>query len=264
MNDPPSGAGRGWGEPPYAPGVSEPILTLAIEASNPSAAGSTPGVALGRITHSPQRARAAVELLGVELLRSTARHDDDLLPAVERLWSGAVGSGLVTERREIGCVAVSVGPGGFTGLRVAIAAGKMIAEVFGARCVAVPSACVVARRVSPDLPRPFAVLLASKRETVIATVFDDADGPPGVAQEIDASGLAALGVSGLIADGFLPEAIVAEARRLGLPIAEPVFEPAACLEAAADLPAVDPANLAAIYGREPEAVRKWRELHGPA
>ena len=243
--------------------MSDPTLTLAIEASNPSAAGSTPGVALGRVTRESQRERAAsVELLGVELLRSTARHDDDLLPAVERLWSSAVESGRVKNRREIGCVAVSVGPGGFTGLRVAIAAGKMIAEVLGARCVAVPSACVVARRVAADFPRPFAVLLASKRETTIATVF--ADGAPGAAQEIDAAGLAALGVGGLIADSFLPESIAAEATRLGLKVAEPVFDPAACLEAAADLPTVDPASLAAIYGREPEAVRKWRELHGPA
>ncbi|MFG0241281.1 MAG: hypothetical protein ACF8R9_00710 [Phycisphaerales bacterium JB054] len=241
--------------------MSDPTLTLAIEASNPSAAGSTPGVVLGRVTREPQRG-ANVELLGVELLRSTARHDDDLLPAVERLWSSAAESGVVKQRREIGCVAVSVGPGGFTGLRVAIAAGKMIAEVLGARCVAVPSACVVARRVAADFPRPFAVLLASKRETTIATVF--ADGAPGDAKEIDAAGLAALGVGGLIADSFLPESIAAEAARLGLRLAEPVFDPAACLEASADLPSVDPASLAAIYGREPEAVRKWRELHGPA
>ena len=258
-----SRAGRGGGLPPYAPRVSEPTLTLAIEASNPSAAGSTPGVALGRVMRGPRRAGGpSVEMLGVELLRSTARHDDDLLPAVERLWARAAASGLVENRREIGHVAVSVGPGGFTGPRVAIAAGKMIAEVLGAGCVAVPSACVVARRVAADFPRPFAVLLASKRETTIATVF--ADGAPGVAQEIDASGLGGLGVRGLIADSFLPETIGGEAARLGLQVAEPVFEPAACLEAAADLPPVDPAELAAIYGREPEAVRKWRELHGSA
>lgn len=258
MSEPRSCAGA---LPPYAPRVSDPTLTLAIEASNPSAAGSTPGVALGRVTREPQRG-ANVELLGVEVLRSTARHDDDLLPAVERLWSSAAESGLVKHRREIGCVAVSVGPGGFTGLRVAIAAGKMIAEVLDARCVAVPSACVVARRVAADFPRPFAVLLASKRETTIATVF--ADGAPGDAKEIDAAGLAGLGVGGLIADSFLSESIAAEAARLGLGLAEPVFDPAACLEASAVLPPVDPASLAAIYGREPEAVRKWRELHGPA
>ena len=245
--------------------MSDPILTLAIEASNPSAEGGTPGVALGRVVREAPRGRGAVvDLLGVELLRSAARHDDDLLPAIDRLWSGAVASGRVAARREIGCVAVSVGPGGFTGLRVAIAAGKMIAEVLGAACVAVPSACVVARRVPPDFPRPFVVLLASKRETAIATVFADGGGAPSHAREIDAGGLGSLGVAGLIADGFLPDALVQEAVRLGLPIAEPVFEPVACLEAAADLPLVDPASLAPIYGREPEAVRQWRELHGSA
>jgi hypothetical protein len=42
----------------------------------------------------------------------------------------------------------------------------------------------------------------------------------------------------------------------------PVFDPAACLQASAMMQAVAPARLFPIYGREPEAVRKWRQLHG--
>jgi len=248
--------------------VNEPILTLAIEASNPSAAASTPGVAIGRVVPSAgsqNDSRAfdtGVELLGVELFRSTARHDDDLLPAIDRLWTRLVEDNVVADRREIGLVAVSVGPGGFTGLRVSIAAGKMIAEALGARCVAVPSACVVARRVKAELPRPFAVLLASKRETTVATVFVESVSAPSPPREISASDLASLGVAGIVADGFLPEAVRAEADRLGTDIVEPVFSPTACLEAAAGLEPIDAAHLLPIYGREPEAVRKWRELHG--
>ncbi len=248
--------------------MSEPTLTLAIEASNPSAAQSTPGVAIGRVSQHPESQHtggpsdARAELLGVELFRSTARHDDDLLPAIDRLWTRLVEDRVVADRREIGRVAVSVGPGGFTGLRVAIAAGKMIAEAVGARCVAVPSACVVARRVAADVPRPFAVLLASKRETTIATVFAETDISLSTAREIGAADLALLGAGSLVADGFLPEPIRAEAARLGLGIVEPVLCPVACLEAAGVLEGIDPVELSPIYGREPEAVRKWRELHG--
>ena len=45
----------------------------------------------------------------------------------------------------IAAIAVSVGPGGFTGLRVACATAKAIADVTGCALVAVPSALVVAR-----------------------------------------------------------------------------------------------------------------------
>lgn len=214
-------------------------------------------------THDGAPARGAgTELLGVEMLRSTARHDDDLLPATDRLWSRLASAGEVAERSEIARVAVSVGPGGFTGLRVAVAAGKTIAAALGAFCVAVPSACVVARRVPVGFPSPFAVLLASKRESTIATVFARREAEASPAREISAADVALLGVSGLVADRFLPEAIRAEAGRLGMRIIEPVFDPAACLEGAAGIAPVDAAELAPIYGREPEAVRKWRELHG--
>lgn len=240
-------------------------LTLAIEASNPSAADdhSGPGVAIGRVGGVRG---VGVELLGVELLRSAARHDDDLMPAVDRLWTRLAAEGLVRDKRDLARIAVSIGPGGFTGLRVAVTAAKCIAEAVGALCIPVPSASVVARRAAPDLPRPFAVALASKRETTVVTRFDDADHPSALpnarAREIDAAALESLGCRALIADRFLPDTIRARCAALAIRIDEPVFDPAACLEAAAHIDPIDPAQLVPLYGREPEAVRKWRELHG--
>lgn len=236
-------------------------LTLAIEASNPSAAGdrSGPGVAIGRLGRAGE---SGAELLGVELLRSAARHDDDLMPAVDRLWSRLAGGGLVRDKRDLARIAVSIGPGGYTGLRVAVTAAKCIAEAVGALCVPVPSASVVARRASADLPRPFAVALASKRETTVTTVFDAPDTVRAPAREIDADALETLGCRALIADRFLPDSIRARCAALDLRIDGPVFDPAACLEAAAAIDPIDPAQLVPLYGREPEAVRKWRELHG--
>ncbi|MBK7406383.1 MAG: hypothetical protein IPJ41_17725 [Phycisphaerales bacterium] len=231
-------------------------LTLAIETSNPSAAKADagPAVALGRVGHGEP------DVLGVEPLRSRDRHDDDLLPAIDRLWS-RLDPG--PDRCEIDLVAVSIGPGGYTGIRIAVVAAKLIAEVAGALCVGVPSAWALARRVPADLPRPFGVALASKGATTVVTGFGSSEGPAGDPAEVDADGLGALGLQGLVADRFLPEAIRRRAVELGLRIVEPRFDPVAVLELASRLEAVDPAALAPLYGREPEAVRKWRELHGP-
>lgn len=228
--------------------------TLAIETSNPSAAqgASGPGVAAGVV-----RAGGGVEVLGVEMLRSAGRHDDDLMPAIDRLWSR-----LGLPRAEIARVAVSLGPGGYTGLRVAVVAAKVIAEAVGAVCVGVPSAMVVARRAAPDLPAPFGVALASKGSTTVVTVFDAPTSPVGGPREVDAESVETLGLRALIADRHLPPALRERCATLGVRIEEPIFDPAACLEASATLEPVDPARLVPIYGREPEAVRKWRELHG--
>jgi tRNA threonylcarbamoyladenosine biosynthesis protein TsaB len=233
--------------------MSMPRLTLAIETSNPSAAtgSSGPGVAAGLV------GPLGIEVLGVEMLRTAGRHDDDLMAAVERLWSG-----VARGRGEIERVAVSIGPGGYTGLRIAVVAAKMIAEAAGASCVGVPSALVVARRASPDLPRPFGVALASKGETTVVTVFASSDASAAPPREIDAATLGGLGVRGLIADMHLPRSVRERCAIDGIRVDAPVFDPVACLEASALLGPVDPAELMPLYGREPEAVRRWRELHG--
>lgn len=236
-------------------------LTLAIETSNPSAggpgAGGGPGVALG-IVRGPWQA----ETIAVEPLAATARHDDDLMPAVDRLFAKAG-----AEPSQVGRVAVSVGPGGYTALRVAVAAGKMIAEAAGARCVAVPTALCLALRA--DVPAPLGVLLASKGDSAWVSVLPaDWRSRPEVAVRggggriITAADLPTLGVVSLVGDRFTPELIRTTAAELGIPLAEPVYDPAACLEASGALPEIDPAALAPIYPREPDAVTLWRKLHG--
>ena len=230
-------------------------LTLAIETSNPSVHPG-PGVALGRIAHG------RADVLGVEPLAKTSRHDDDLMPAIDRLFAR-----LGAAPNHIASVAVSVGPGGYTALRVAVATAKMIAEAQGARCVAVPAALPIALRAR-GVEAPFAVLLAGKGDSAWAAVFtegwrtDPAAGSAG--RLITAPDLDALGARALVGDRFTPEPIRARAGELGIAIHEPVYDPAACLEAAAVLPDLDPGDLAPIYPREPDAVTLWRKLHGPS
>lgn len=236
------------------------MLTLAIETSNPASwtpgASWHPGVCIGEVDG------ASVRVLGLEPVAIDKPHTDDLLPAIERLTRR-----LDIRPAQLQRIAVSAGPGGFTAVRIAITVAQMIAEATGARAIAVPSALVAAARAPEDLPTPFGVALSSKGPSVHVTAFPTRPSrshpftlsPSRLATAAD---LPALGLRALIADHFLPDEIRAAAARLGLPVCAPLFDPVACLECAAGLEAVDPARLWPIYPREPEAVTKWRALHG--
>jgi len=227
-------------------------LILAIETSNPSARTSPgpvrPGIAVGRL--GPH----GIRLLARREIDPGHPHDDSLLPAIDAAFRSIAAPPAALAR-----VAVSIGPGGYTAVRLAVTAAMMIAEATGAQCVPVPTASVVARRVTHG-PLPFAVLLASKGDSAFATVFD-ADRPADAGRLVRPADIAALRVRRLIADSFLPEAIRLAAG--GVPIEPPVFDPAACLELAIDFDPVDPMALRPRYPREPEAVTRWRELHPP-
>ena len=62
-----------------------------------------------------------------EALAARRVHDVDLIAAVDRLFAR-----LGLEPSDLGVVGVSVGPGGFTGLRIAVSTAKMFAESLGA------------------------------------------------------------------------------------------------------------------------------------
>ncbi len=280
--------------------MGAPEYTLAIETSNPSAGPrgryahgedhtilAGPGVALGR-PHSTPGLRDHLEVVDAEALNDLESGSDDLMAAVDRLCRRAAVSPV-----EIGRVAVSVGPGGYTALRTAIAAAKMIAEATGARTVAVPSASVAAWCIA--ITPPALVCLASKGETTHATLLPAAarsgpwwegTGRAAVGGLVGAEAVALLdelisggrqwiaascpiGVIGaaaveairparLIADGFLPEPIRAAARRIGAEVVEPIFAASSVLAISAHTPPVDPLTLAPTYPREPDAVTQWR------
>ncbi|MCC6284257.1 MAG: tRNA (adenosine(37)-N6)-threonylcarbamoyltransferase complex dimerization subunit type 1 TsaB [Phycisphaerales bacterium] len=226
-------------------------ITLAIETSNPSGCGlvpgSAPGVALAR----------GRTIIGVEPMNPQARHDDDLMPAIDRLARRCR-----VMPREIGRIAVSVGPGGFTGLRVAVVTGAMLARVSGARCVPVPTSLVLARRWPAEVARParMGVALCAKGERVHTSIVET--GPRGGPQVtavgmLDAPACAALGAAGWIADAHLPPRTRDTLLESGATILPPRYDPAACAEASFDLPDIAPEALRPIYAREPEAVTLW-------
>src|SRR5438874_13743504 len=110
---------------------SDPRI-IAIETS-----GRTGSVA---IAHGPG-------LLAVRELPATMRHAAELMPAIRELvraqgWQPA----------EIDHVYVSLGPGSFTGLRIAVAMARALAQAVGCRLVGVPSLDVIAENAPPEFP----------------------------------------------------------------------------------------------------------------
>jgi len=235
-----------------------PPWTLAFELSNPtSGAADASSLALGR-----GGALVASEHVAPAMPRS---EEDDLFPAIQRLLARA---SLKPMDLRGGRIAVSVGPGGYTGLRVACAASKVLAEAVGARCVAVPTALVALRAFrqgvapgeqSPPSPKA-AVALASKTESAWVYVEGQADAT--AARFVSAANLAGLvaehGVAVLIADSHLPKVIREACAGCGVAVVPPVLSAAACLAVAVNLPDIEPELLLPVYAREPDAVTLWR------
>ena len=248
------------------------LVCLAIETSNPSLlAPAASGVAVGRIV--PGMLQRTV-VLGQSPLDVLDKRRDDLALCVQRALASA-GLALVHVR----CIAVSVGPGGFTSIRSAIATGAMLAETLG-----VMGGCEVSCRGVPSVlsawfglrdlygAGPVGVALAAKADTVFAARFGAHDfgaaGDAGVYGEATGAAIVAgadadawmAGIAGgvLTADEHLPELFAAAAARAGVRVVSPMLDGASCLAAAAVCPAIGAEAVAAIYGREPEAVTIWK------
>jgi tRNA threonylcarbamoyladenosine biosynthesis protein TsaB len=190
---------------------------------------------------------------------------DELMPALSALCEqyGVRGA-------QVGLVAVALGPGGFTGLRVAVATAKALALGVGARVVGVPSALGVASRAAAEAglrDGVVAVALAAKGESAWLELVEVRDGQvvarrAGLHETVPTFDGAAL----LAADDHLPQAWRAAAEGAGVRVVRPVWSAAACLAQADRLPseqgAPDVSSLEPIYPRAPEAVRLWDARRG--
>lgn len=196
-----------------------------------------------------------------EMLSPKKRHDDDLMPAIDRVFSRA---GLSPVDLRSGAVGISIGPGGFTGLRIAVTTAKLLAETQGAKVIAVPSARVAAQSMKDQSVREIVVALASKGESAWCTRLRRTPTTWPISGERglrDAATLDLRGIDALCADEFLPPSIRARCEVEHVPIVEPEFEPRACLVLAEEMlaqgHATDPLRLSPLYPREPEAVTIW-------
>lgn len=192
---------------------------------------------------------------------------DPLLAEIDRIVRDADAA-----PHDLAAVAVSVGPGGFTGLRVSVTAAKLIAECVGCALVAVPSPLVAAAATPAGRPgRPRIVALASKRDTAWISAVEG-EGPDvrqlGEAGLLGPAGFRSVadGAGELLADEHLSAELLAVARDVGLAVVSPTFSADACLAVGHAMlgrgERADPATLVPTYPREPEAVTLWRERHG--
>jgi len=174
---------------------------------------------------------------------------------------------------DLASVFVSIGPGSFTGLRVGLAVGKMLALAVGAVVRGVPTMDVIARNAleTPSPPDRAAVLIDAGRGRVFAVAYERrgeqyvADGEP---KEIEAA--AFLGdLPGdcpvICASGLAERVGQADPSRAMMPhaVACPRAESVLMLgyELAKTGPAQPAHELVPRYIRLPDAVEKWQQRH---
>ena len=227
--------------------VNTTRYALGIECSNPSTRGPARGeVGLARITDD------GLEFVGSLGLSPEARGSDGLMSAIDELCATR---GVVPG--DIGRVVVSVGPGGYTALRVSVTIAKVLASVVGCRVVAVPTAAVAGvALIGVDA----VVALASKNGRAHCTRV--VDGTMTVLGVVDGDAVAACGARVLVGDSFVPEGMIDAARSAGMEFRAIELTARACLEASAGIDAIEPGKLGVLYAREPDAVTQWRKLHG--
>jgi len=190
------------------------------------------------------------------------RERDLLLPAIDRICRDAAVS-----PREIGAIAVSTGPGGFTGLRVAVATVKGLCESLGIPAIDVRSCLVTAESLRAQWSArgsSVAIALASKGSGCWMSVVRAESGDAMVVIDEGWRDDAPLpeGVCGLIADEHAPPALRSSAAAAGMLMMEPMFTARACLAVAErqvrEGALCDAVSLQVRYPREPEAVLNWR------
>jgi len=211
------------------------------------------------------RGEVMIETAGLPRRR---RHNIELMPTVDALFSR---HGL--ERDDLAEVYVSLGPGSFTGLRLALATVKMLAMALPVRVVGVPSLEVIAHNAPADA-KYVAAGLNYKRGAMHSQVFEAL----GTAETrwfyaLNEARLRALDELlheaprpvMLLGDQLpeLPADFQNDARvamlpaDAALPRSEVVWRLGRAR--AANEQYDDPATLNPLYIREPEAVTLWRE-----
>ena len=200
------------------------------------------------IEHSQRDGGVAVsdvgsgELLARAVVPRGGRHQVDLMVQVRDLLAEA-GAGPA----DLKAVAVALGPGGFTGLRVAVATAKALCWSTGAALLAVPTLALM-RAQHPDAVVGLNVKFDEAWSAGPGALREPAMRPVLLLREAAAAGGHAL-VMDKTDDALPVEPDVAVLARLGL----------AALRAGelADVRTLEP-----LYIRETEAERKWRERAG--
>ncbi len=188
-------------------------------------------------------------------------HGRALLPAIEELVSAAGGW------EAIGLIAVGIGPGSFTGLRIGVSTARALAQSRGLPIAGVRTTAALLAGIEPGEQGRLAVIDARRSEVFAAADRGDGGGEPVAAApgELPASlGLESL--SGLRAGGDGAVRFRAEIEAAGAAV-PPDTDPAHRLSArrlcelAAEIEPAGPESIRPLYVRRPDAER-WRNRHG--
>ncbi|MPY91780.1 MAG: tRNA (adenosine(37)-N6)-threonylcarbamoyltransferase complex dimerization subunit type 1 TsaB [Acidimicrobiia bacterium] len=195
------------------------------------------------------------------------RHAEQLVPAIQFTCRSAR-----VELREVSAVAVGLGPGLFTGLRVGIATAKAMAQALRVPMIGIPSLDLLAFRVR-FTSRLIVVASDARRGELFHATYRPSPGgvqrvtahqvgtPEEVASDIEASGEEVL----LVGDGALRYAeLFSSVRHLELADGGLAHPSAGALVQLAHAQAlreefVTPAEVRPIYLRKPDAEVHWVE-----
>ncbi|MAX25026.1 MAG: tRNA (adenosine(37)-N6)-threonylcarbamoyltransferase complex dimerization subunit type 1 TsaB [Phycisphaeraceae bacterium] len=200
------------------------------------------------------------QLLCAIELPTPRRHRVDLMPSVAKVCED---NGI--KPADIAEIYVSIGPGSFTGLRIAVTTAKVIAMITGAKIVAVPTIDVVARNVEKS-DATLAVAINEKHGTVFGCLYKhngdrwqatcDAD-----VQTLEQLLSGATGQVQLLGEKLPPvpsrEGLVVLDVLLAKPQVKHVWQIGQQL--ASDQQYIDAYALVPLYAREPEAVKLWEQ-----
>lgn len=187
------------------------------------------------------------------------REKDAVFPAIDELSSF-----LKISPKEIELVVVSIGPGGFTGLRTSVAIAKMISLASGASIVSVETAIVTVQQ-SSHKRGPFLVLSSVKGDQFwLSKVVKDNGHWTCTSKNSSSSELDSemVDINGVFADEFLPVGARSIIERHEVPINQCSPEANTLLHVGLHLftagVCTEPTELLPLYAREPEAVRVWQ------
>jgi tRNA threonylcarbamoyladenosine biosynthesis protein TsaB len=138
----------------------------------PRARGLVLGIETASVVGGIALVSADGALLGEVTLRNEESHSERILPAAHWLLSL-----LGFTPRELAAVAVSRGPGSFTGLRAGIAAAKGLAFALGVPLFGVPTLDVLAANAPPG-EGPLCAVLNARRGEVFRALFRRGPGEP--------------------------------------------------------------------------------------
>lgn len=117
-------------------------------------------------------------ILGEITLLNAESHSERIIPATEHLLAT-----LGIPLGDLAALAVSSGPGSFTGLRTGIASAKGLAFALGLPLFGIPTLAALAANIPPD-DSPFGAVINARRGEVFCALFHHGeDGPERLGEE---------------------------------------------------------------------------------